>query len=136
MSACLWCEASRDFVRRGRTFVASGKTECRDGADNAEHVMGEESDDFALGGIRPQEDEARAAGGYNLLLLGPRELANDGLGDAAWGLDGQGVQKHVRCRRHLGLCVASGPREDLMRLLRRRRQVGRVARSIGRERER
>lgn len=85
----------------GLTFVAACQAEGGDGPDDAEDIVREQSDDLALGGIGSQEGETRATGRDDLLLLGARELAQDSLGDGRRRLDGQGVQKHVGCGRHL-----------------------------------
>lgn len=83
------------------TFIASCKTEGRDGPDDAKDLMRKQCYDLALCRVRAQERQTGARGCYDLLLLCARELTEDGLGDRGGRLDGQGVEKHVRCGRHV-----------------------------------
>lgn len=86
---------------RELTFVAACKTEGGDRSDDAKHIVGKDRDDFALARIGSQERKTRPACRDDLLLLGSGELTDNGLGDVGRRLNRQGVQKHVRCRRHL-----------------------------------
>lgn len=86
---------------RELTFIASGKTEGGDGSDDSKNVVGENGEDLALGRVRLEERKTRATGGHDLLLLGARELADDGLGHGRGRLDRQRVHEHVGCGRHL-----------------------------------
>ncbi len=45
--------------------------------------------------IWAQELEACVAGDDDLLLACPREIADDGLGDGGWGLEGKVVEMHI-----------------------------------------
>jgi hypothetical protein len=77
------------------TLVTSGQAESGQRSNNAKGVVGEESSDLTLGGIRLEKHELRSRSGDHELLLGPRKLTQDH-GDRVGGrLDGQRVEKHV-----------------------------------------
>lgn len=81
---------------RKHTFGASSQPEGRERPNDAKHVVSQQSDDLSLGGLWSQECQTRAGRDENLLLLGTRELAEDGMADCRRRLQRQRVEKHVR----------------------------------------
>lgn len=82
------------------TFVATGKAEQRDGADDAEYVVRQNGQDLAELGVRLEEGQARARRRDDLLFPRARELPEEGLRDGRRRLNCQRVEEHVGSCRH------------------------------------
>lgn len=78
--------------------------------------MRKQRDNCSLSRIGAKESQSWTSGGYDLLLLRARELAQHSLGDICRRLHRQGVEEHVGSGRHLDSWGVNSPRDIRLEL--------------------